>query len=204
MANLDARFGLRPVGHVNGGCSGRTMKCYLPATYGTAVFVGDPVVLTGTSNTAAVTAGLEKHQIGTLPEVNKATAGDGNKIAGAIVGFENQSLRVGTAPQGTASTARVALVNVDPGTIYQVQASGAIGAASVGLNAPLVYTHSGDTNSGLSGAELDHSAVATTATEQLKIVRISTIPGRSDPASANTVVEVIINNHQYANVVAGV
>jgi hypothetical protein len=173
-------------------------------TYATAVFVGDPVVLTGTSNAAAVTAGLEKHAIGTLPEVNKATAGDGNKICGVIVGFEQQTVRTGTAPQGAASTARVAIVNVDPGTIYQVQASGAIAAASVGLNAPLVYTHSGDTNTGLSGAELDHSAVATTATEQLKIVRISDIPGRNDVSSSNTVVEVIINNHQYANVVVGV
>lgn len=204
MANPDARFGLRPCGHVSGYVSGRTQKCYLPASYATDVFVGDPVVLTGTSNTTVVSAGLEKHAIGTLPEVNKATAGDGNKIAGVITGFEQQTVRTGTAPQGAASTARVAIVNVDPGTIYQIQASGAIGAASVGLNAPLVYTHAGNTNTGLSGAELDHSAVATTATEQLKIVRISDIPGRNDSTSANTVVEVIINNHQYANVVVGV
>lgn len=203
MANVDKPFGLRLVGHLSGSpLNARTQKCYIKGDYATALYVGDPVVLNGTSNTAEVSTGIEKHKIGTLPEIEKATAGDDNPVVGAIVGFE-PIIRSGTAPYNPASTERVALVCVDEDAIYQVQASGATGAALVGANANIVYTHGGSTTSGLSGAELNSASTGTTNTFQLKLLRVSTIPDRSDAASDNCVVEVKINRHQYGNVTVG-
>lgn len=204
MANLDASFGLKPIGHIHGaGYNARVKKFYIPSSYGTALFVGDPVIVTSTSNTAVVKTGLESHGIGTLPEINKATAGDGNKIAGVIVGFE-PTVRGSTAPYNAASTARVALVNIDPGTIYLIQADGSVAATDINANANLIYTNSGSTGSGQSGVELDTSSMTTTATYQLKILGNADIPGRNALGSANPVLKVRINNHFYGNVVVGI
>lgn len=204
MANKDARFGLKPIGHIHGaGYNAKIMKCYLQSDYATAIYVGDPVVITGTSNTAVVTSGLETHGIGTLPSVNKASAGDGNKISGVVVGFE-EIVRSATAPYNPASTERVVLVNVDPGTIYQIQADGSVAATDIMSNANLIYTHAGSTGSGLSGAELDTSSMTTTNTYQLKILGNADIPGRNELGSANPVLIVKINNHSFSNIVVGV
>jgi len=52
MANTDAPFGLRPIRHRNGApYNGAFNHYYVASSYATALFVGDPVVKTGTSNT---------------------------------------------------------------------------------------------------------------------------------------------------------
>ena len=177
MANNDTPFGLKPVRHRNGApYNGAATPYYIPSTYATALFIGDPVVITGTSNTAAVDVpGLGHFEIGTLPEINKTAAGDVDgptkRITGAIVGFSADPDSLGTN-YNPASTARVAWVADDPDLIFEIQADGAVPAASMGLNAVLIYTHSGNTTTGLSGAELDTTsdAPAADASNQLTIV----------------------------------
>lgn len=195
MANVDAPFGLRPIRHRNGApYTGAANPYYIPSSYGTALFIGDPVVKTGTSNTAEVDApGAGKFNIGTLPEINKATAGDSNAITGVVVGF------MGDADDllyNAASTERIALVCDDPDVVFEIQADGAIAAAQVGLNAVLIYTNAGDTDTGLSGAELDTTSdvPAADASNQLTIQRVVNRED-NEAASANTVCEVKINNH---------
>ena len=204
MANKDASFGLKLIGHHAGApYSARVRSYYIASTYATALYVGDPVIVTSTSNTAVVSTGIEKHGIGTLPEIEKATAGSGNKIAGVIVGFE-PIIRSGTAPYNPASTARVAKVCDDPNALYLIQADGSIAATDVNYNAAVVYTNAGSTATGLSGVELNAASVATTATEQLKILGNADIPGRNTFGSNWPVLVVKINNHHYGNVVVGV
>ena len=89
MANADTPFGLRPVRHRNGApYNGAVTAYYVPASYGTALFIGDAVTKTGTSNTVEVEApGAGSFPVGTLPAVNKTAAGDGNAITGVVVGF---------------------------------------------------------------------------------------------------------------------
>lgn len=203
MANKDASFGLKLVGHMLGApYSARVRSYHIKSDYATALGVGDPVVVTGTSNTAVVSSGLEKHGIGTLPDIAKATAGDGNKIVGVIVGFE-PIVRSSTAPYNPASTERVAKVCDDPNALYAIQCDGSTAVTDIGLNANVVYTNSVSTYSGLSGAELNSATVATDATFQLKILGSADIPGRNTMGSANPVVLVKINNHLYGNVVVG-
>lgn len=204
MANIDAPFGLRPVQHRSGApYNGAANPYYIPSSYGTALYIGDPVIRTSTSNTAEVKVeGGGTFAIGTLPEINRATAGDGNLITGVIVGFmgDAQSLRY-----NAASTERVALVCDDPDVLFEIQADGSIAATDVGLNAVLIATHSGSTVTGLSGMELDTTSdvPAADASNQLRIVRVV---NRTDNAagSANTRVLVTINNHTEAHGALGI
>lgn len=201
MANIDSPFGLRPVRHKSGApYNGAVNPYYINGDYATALFVGDPVVKTGTSNTARVSApGAGSFAIGTLPEINKTAAGDvdGNtkRITGVIVGFapypSNLDLK-----HNPASTERIAYVCDDPDIVFEIQADGAIPAASIGLNAVLIYTHSGSTVTGLSGAELDTTsdAPAADASNQLTIVRAVNRED-NDTTLAYAKVEVLINAH---------
>ena len=79
MANPTSGLGFVPVGHVSGAGSftGQVNRYYVPSTDNTALFIGDPVVITG-----------DFHTDGT-PIIERATVGTGvttDKITGAIVG----------------------------------------------------------------------------------------------------------------------
>jgi len=206
MANNDTPFGLKPLRHRNGAAYNGSFNCYYaPSTYGTALFIGDPVVKTGTANTAEVTAsGAGTFDIGTLPEINKATAGDGNAITGVVVGFAPDPDNL-SAVYGAASTARVVYVADDPDLVFEIQADGAIAATSIGLNAVLIYTHLGSTTTGLSGAELDTTSdvPAADASNQLTIQRIVNRAG-NEPNLIHNKVEVKINNHTEAHAALGI
>lgn len=200
MANDDSPFGLRPVRHKNGApYNGAVNPYYIPASYGTALFIGDPVVKTGTSNTAKVSEpSAGDFDIGTLPEINKATAGDGNALTGVIVGFSADPSNL-DKQYNPASNERIAYVADDPDLVFEVQADGAIPAASVGLNAVLIYTHSGSTTTGLSGVELDTTsdAPAADASNQLTILR-AVNKTDNDTTLTHAKVQVKINNHTEA------
>ena len=155
MANADTPRGLRPLRHKSGApYNGAANPYYLPSSYGTAVFIGDAVVKTGTSNTAAVSTPIGDFEIGTLPEINAATVGDNNQITGVVVGFAPLPTDLETR-HNKASTERVALVCDDPDVVFEIQADGAVAAAAIGLNAVLIATHAGSADTGLSGMELD-------------------------------------------------
>lgn len=206
MANTDAPFGLRPIRHRNGASyNGAFNPYYVPAGYGTALFIGDPVVKTGTANSTEVSApGAGKFNVGTLPAINKATAGDGNAITGVIVGFGPDPDNLNRV-YNPASTERVAYVCDDPDVVFEIQADGSIAATQVGLNAVLIYTNTGNTNTGLSGAELDTTSdvPAADASNQLTIQRVVNRED-NEAGSAYTKVEVKINNHTEAHAALGI
>jgi hypothetical protein len=200
MANIDSPFGLKPLRHKSGApYNGAVNPYYIPSSYGTALYVGDPVVKTGTSNTAAVKVpGAGSFNIGTMPEINKATAGDANAVTGVIVGFTAlpSDLNKNYNP---ASTERVAWVCDDPDIIFEIQADGAVPAASMGLNAVFIYTHSGSTSTGLSGVELDTTSdvPAADASNQMIIIRAANRED-NDTTITHAKVEVLLNNHTEA------
>ena len=171
MPNSNSPFGLKPVRHMLGlPLNGAVVPMYVPASYATALFIGDPVLKTANgSNAGAVTApGVGTFDIGTLPEINKSAAT--GRITGVIVAFAADPTNLGLVYR-PASTERIAFVNVDPFTVYEIQSDGALGATSVGLNTDLVFTQSGSTVTGLSGVELNSALVAVTATLQVNILR---------------------------------
>jgi hypothetical protein len=200
MSNPDAAFGLRLIGTNQGSAfNARVRPYFIPSTYATALYVGDPVIKTGTSNTTE----FDGNAIGSLPEINKATAGDGNAITGVIVGFKPNPDSLVT--YHAASTAQVAYVCDDPCALFEIQADGTLAATSVGLNAVLIYTNSGSTYTGFSGAELDTTSdvPAADASNQLTILNLSRNPD-NDVSSANSIAVVRINNHTEAHGVIGI
>lgn len=203
MANADTPFGLRPIKN-SPFVEIPKNYYYIPSSYGTALYIGDPVIKTGTSNTVAVTTAGRLFNPGSLPEINKAAAGDASKITGVIIGFLANPLNLNAA-YNPASTERVAIVADSPLQEFEIQEETAgtpLAATSVGLNANVVFAESGSTITGMSGVELDTSTPATDATYQLKILRLVDAPDNAIGRHAKW--RVKINNHTEANIVAGI
>lgn len=188
MANSDTPFGLKPVRHRNGApFNGAGSLYYVPSSYGTAVFPGDPVVVTGTADASGIA------------EVNVATAGDGNSITGVVIGRTNGDgvLLADDSLELPASTGGYLLVADDPDVVFEVQASGSVAATDISNNANLA---SGTGSAGVSGWEMGASAAL--ATSQIKVLRLVRREGNA--LGANAKVEVMINNHTQAHNTAGV
>ena len=79
--------------------------------------------------------------------------------------------------------------------MYEIQADDTFPVADLFGNFDIVYTNSGRTITGQSGAELDVTTGATATTLPLKAIDISEDPDNSDVGSANTNVLVVIQNH---------
>lgn len=200
MANVNAPFGLKPVNKNSSGVfNAGVNKYYIPSTYGTALFVGDPVLKTGTANTTA----YKGSAAGTMPEINKAAAGTSNKVTGVIVGFDELQTDQ-SKNYNPASTERVAYVVDDPYARFWIQddASATLAAVDVSANFNLVITTAGSTTTGQSGTMLDASSTATTATLQLNILRLADIPGNA--LGANAIWEVKLNGHTETGNTAGI
>jgi hypothetical protein len=202
MANSNNPKGLIPI--KNNGGELDVNFYYVNSSYATALFIGDPVVKNGTSNIANVVAGQRQFNAGTLPEVEKATAGAGNPITGVIVGFlpnfDNTSRNY-----NPASTETIAVVADNLNQHFEIQEETAgtpLAATSVGLNANVVFAESGSTVTGISGVELDTTTPASGATLQLKILRL--VDRVDNAIGQHAKWEVKINNHTDANAVAGI
>ena len=192
MANTDTPFGLRPVRMVNGSPYSASIREFSTATGDSvAIMIGDPVELSGTSQTIN---GI------VYADVNRAETGD--KIAGVCVG-----VRPATASSTiyrAASTQTVIFVETGKDVLFEIQeASGgtALTANDIGLNADFVVA-AGSTYTGLSGVELDNSTEATTNTLDLQIVDF--VNRADNEIGENAKFLVRINRSQWADQVAGV
>jgi hypothetical protein len=194
MANTVAPYGFKPVQYAWGtSYDGRCRPYIALSSYATALYKGDPVVITGTSNSTAIRG----FQPGILPTINRATAGADNAITGVIVGFLPLS-GAESLVYGAASTDRIALVADNPDLLFAIQddASGTLAVTDVGNNANFVTSTSGSNFTGLSGVQLDATTPATTANFQLTIISLYDIPGNDVGLSAQWLVR--INRHTYA------
>lgn len=197
MPNSNTPFGLRPIKHKSGAAyNGSVNPYYIPASYATALFIGDPVIKTGTANTTAVSGGFA---IGVLPEINKATAGTTNRVTGIIVGFLPNPLNLGLI-YNPASTERVALVCDDPDVVFEAQIDTAA-AVTVGLNANFVFA-AGSTITGRSGTTIDGTNAAVTVGFQTTLQRI--VNRDDNEVGAFAKVEVKLNNHTEVNASTGI
>lgn len=190
MANSNSARGLIPVRKFAASGYANAIRRYsCPSTYATALFIGDPVIKTGTSDADG------------FSEVNSAASG--GSITGVVVGFEDPgSLQLG---YGAASTTRAVLVADDPEELFEIQedaVGGALALASVGLNCDLISA-AGSTYTRASGWMLDSSTAATTATLQVKIIEFQHRVD-NEPAVANAKVLVKINKHTELAAVAGI
>lgn len=187
MANANAAFGFKPVTPDGQYYTGVGNRYFVPSTDSTALFIGDPVIVAGTS---VSTNGV--------PTITRATAGSSNYTTGVIIGFEADDI-IPTIYR-PASTNRYVLVADDPDLLFEVQEDadgGALAITGVAANANFV-AGSGSTVTGLSGFQLDSSTVNTTNTLQLRIERFVDRMD-NEVASANAKLLVRFNLHSKRN-----
>lgn len=191
MANASIARGLIPVRHRNGApYNGASNPYYVPASYGTALYVGDPVItVTASSDSQGIQA------------VNLATAAGGNYISGVIVGmgWEGDPAIAVTRdmpPYHLASTAGYVLVADDPDLLFEIQSNAAI-TSPVGRNADLASA-TGSIYTGYSGWQLSGSSLATTSTLQLRVIK-PVIRQDNDSTLTNSKWLVAINLHASRN-----
>ena len=194
MANLDAPFGLRPVGKLGSNINNEgTSKYQIVSGETDVVMKGDLVKLeasgyiTKSGNGDAVAAiGVFNGCFYQDPTTQKPTWS--NYYPGSI-----------TVTQGTID----AYVYDDPNTLYEIQANGIIAQDKVGRNADIVYAV-GNTINGQSKTEMNSTVAGAGVAAQLRIVRICEDPDNSDIAATDANWIVRINEHQYYANTAGV
>ena len=204
MANVNKPSGFTPVQYLNGSpWNGQARLYSIIATYSTALYIGDPVVSSGTADANGI------------PGINIGAGA--NALRGVIVGlFDSGSA---TAPVGgsssgfssnpnlvyrPASHANVwyAMVADDPNLIFEIQeqSSGtALAATDVGLNNISV---SGTGNGFVSGWLLASATVgspATTNTLQLRLLGLVQKPAGTNVFGAYAKWLVQINVHELSH-----
>ena len=192
MANKDAAFGMRPVKMIGGApYTGGQSRYRIAANYDTAIFQGDMV--------AQVTGGgIEVHADGgTVPIVGVF---NGCQYTDPTTGEQKFS---NFYPASTNASDIIAFVIDDPMVVFEIQCNAAFPVADLFGNFDIVYTSAGSTTTGISGAELNVSDGATTATLSLKCIDISEDPENSDVSSDATNVLVVIQNHIFGQKSAG-
>ena len=194
MPNTDAAFGFRPVQHLDGSpWNGKVTMYYVPSTYGTAIFVGDPVIADADAGAAGVTVnGID---VEGMPSIIAGT-GTSTQTRGVVVGFLPNQANLEQLHK-PASQARIALVCDAPDVVYEVQEDsdgGAIAAASVGMNADMITYAAGRTLTGRSLMEIDSSGVLST-TAQWRVLGLSKRPGNILGSFAKWL--VVLNEHSF-------
>lgn len=192
MANANTPFGLRPVRDVSSGpVSGGVNQYSVPAGDATAIYIGDPVKLVGTSQT-----------INGQVFADIAQAATGDVMVGVVVGF--LAVTQASTIYRAASTQRIAIVADDPNQLFtaqEVNSGTPLTANDIGLNINFVVA-AGSTVTGLSGTTLNNTTEATTNTLDLKIIGFLNQADNEIGAAAKYTVR--INRHQYVNQLAGV
>lgn len=193
MANATGIYGLRPVRHVSGApWNGAVVKCYISSSYATALFIGDPVIL---SPTAA-----EKDSTGKHPTINKSAGTAGILVNGVIVGFDALPNDL-TKNYNPASTERYAYVVMDQDVVFNIRGDGGTTLTSLvpGQNAVMIADSAGSTTTGLSGMALDEGTTTAPTTTQNFTLHILAITNREDNALGdNAEYEVLLNTNENA------
>jgi hypothetical protein len=192
MANAHKPAGFRPIKHRNGAPYAGQFRPYsVAAGYGTALMIGDAVILAGTSQTINGRV---------LSDVERCATG--GVTCGVVVGVQpdtQDSLRY-----RAASTLRVVYVADDPDLIFGIiegNSGTALTANDAGLNADYVVA-SGSTVTGLSGTMINNATEATTNTLDLHLM--GPVARDDNEIGYSCEWEVTFNRHQYRNQVAGI
>ena len=189
MANVDAPFGLRPVGELGSNIqNGGTSKYLITSGEADIIMKGDLVKLEAsgyitlsTDSDAVAAIGVFNGCFYVAPTTKKPTWS--NYYPGSIT---------------PASGEIEAFVYDDPNKLYEIQGNGVIAQSSVGRNSNIVYAV-GSTVNGQSKTEMNSTTENAGVTGQLRIIRICEDPSNSDISATDANWIVRINEHQYYN-----
>ena len=187
MANTNRPFGLRPVGTIgHAAYVGKVQRFYVPADNANAIFIGDTVVLAGTSDVQRIYPDDSYS-----PEA--AVGAAASVVAGVCVGVEPVWTDL-SINYRKASTAMYIYVDVDPMTVYSMQGDSTVFtvANAAGLNATITAT-GGDTATGRSKFVLTNPQAS--ATEDLLVLNADPAPDNEIGAYMRFLVK--LNLHQF-------
>lgn len=192
MANADTPAGFRPVMHRNGAPYIGAFRTYsVAAGYGTALYVGDAVILAGTSQTINGRVLSDVQQCAT-----------GGVTCGVIVGVKPATQDSTT--YRAASTLREVYVADDPDLLFEIQEGStgtALTANDAGLNVDYVVA-AGSAVTGMSGTQINNATEATTNTLDLHLV--SPVARDDNAIGYSCKWLVTFNRHQFRNQTAGI
>lgn len=190
MANANTAYGLWPERDIYGrNWSGAANTYAIPSSYGSNLYLGDPLVPTGSSDANGI------------PYLTLATAGTSNYTIGPMVGIVNGGDPIVSVTRDlpiyhTASTLQYILVADDPSLLFKIQEDGNGGANSSMANMNLA-SGSGSTVTGYSGWQLSSSSVATTSTLQMRLMWPMRTPDNAVGTNCKWLVK--INLHSISN-----
>lgn len=177
MANNNMPIGLRPINENGSDWSGQGRLIAFSTGESNNIFLGDPLVPVGTTDTNGV------------PYVTLASAGAGDTVLGGFIGRSNGPALGGNAATTllqsdhlyrVASTLTYGLVTDDPNQLFAIQEDSdgnAIAATNAGYSNANLVSGSGNTSTGLSGWMLDSSTAGSgNTTYQLRIIGLLRAP----------------------------
>lgn len=187
-------FGMRPIRHLNGNpWNGATRKYLCEDGYGTAMFLGDAVKLTGTAPS--------DDPSGIYPAVQRVTVGDAQVPLGVVVSFDKIDVfgNVHDEVYRVASTSRYANVVVDPDVVFIIRDDGEalLTGDECTENAVLIDTGSGSTVTGWSNMELDTNSTAPSADASNQLLILGVWPEENNVLAIHCIWEVLFSIHAY-------
>jgi len=201
MANSNRPSGFTPVQYLNGAMWNGQARLYaIAAAYGTALYIGDPVISGGSADSNGIptiaigaTTGALRGVIVGLYDTGQTTAPVGGVSVGSIIN-SNRIYR----PASNANVWYAAVVD-DPNVIFSVQEESngtQLAATEVGLN---TISKSGTGNGYVSGWMIPSATGATpntTATLQLRLLGLVQAPAATNIFGAYAKWLVQINVHE--------
>lgn len=205
MANVNAPSGFTPYQYLNGApWNGQARTYSIAASYGTALYIGDPVISSGTADANGVPGIAIGATTGALRGV---IVGLGRFEGGATFNPDNLNQVYRPASDPNVWYARVV---DDPNVIFIIQEHYATGnttlaATDIGLNQ---IGYSGTAGNGyLSGWQLANATDATpntTATLQLRLLGLLRVPNNAFGAYAKHLVQINVHELGHGTGAAGV
>jgi uncharacterized membrane protein len=203
VASTSSPYGLRPLNLLGGqSYAGSTREYAIPASYGTSIQYGDPVIITNTGSTRGTLARFNA----TTTAATITSTGGGFGFVGVFVGVTFTDPVYGTVfrqnyASGNAATDIKAFVVDDPDALFQIQADDTLGQTALGCNAALIQTVAGSSSVNInSGVGLDASSVATTNTLPVRIVDfVDSTTSQIGDAYTDVIVRINTHFHRTGN-----
>jgi hypothetical protein len=177
MPNANRPSGFTPRQYLNGApWSGQTRLYSIAASYGTALYIGDPVISSGTADAKGVPGVILGAATGALRGV---IVGLG-KTPGGL--FNPSNLDVTFRPASDPSVWYAAVVD-DPNVLFEIQEESngtALAATEIGLNTVPVIAAGNGFVSGWQLRSATGATPATTATLQLRLMGLVQYPQDND------------------------
>lgn len=202
MANANRPSGFTPVSYLNGApWNGQARTYSIAASYNTALYIGDPVISSGTADANGVPGIALGATTGALRGI---IVGLGTSEGGATFNPSNLNLTYRPASDPAVWYARVV---DDPNVIFEVQEESngtQLAATEVGLNQ---ISKSGTGNGYVSGWMIPSATGATpntTATLQLRLLGLARRPDNAFGAYAKWLVQINVHELGHGTGAAGV